>query len=90
MPETQAGFRTGRKTCDQITNLRWIMEGAQEYQTEFYICFIDYSKAFDCVNHEKLWNVLQEMGVSAHSIVLIKNLYTNQQTSAKTEYGKTN
>ncbi|CAF1561825.1 unnamed protein product, partial [Adineta steineri] len=90
MPVTQAGFRKGRGTRDQIANLRWVMEKAREYQKEFYLCFIDYSKAFDCVDHEKLWGVLMEMGVPKHLIILMKNLYTNQQASVKTEYGNTN
>jgi hypothetical protein len=71
MPVTQAGFRKGRGTRDQIANLRWLMEKAREYQKEFYLCFIDYSKAFDCVDHQKLWSVLLEMGVPKHLIILI-------------------
>ncbi|CAF3391752.1 unnamed protein product [Rotaria socialis] len=90
MPVTQAGFRKGRGTRDQIANLRWLMEKAREYQKEFYLCFIDYSKAFDCVDHEKLWSVLLEMGVPKHLIILMKNLYTNQQATVKTDYGNTN
>ena len=89
MADTQAGFRTGRGTRDQIANLRWILEKTREFQKEFYICFIDYSKAFDCVNHEKLWNILMEMGVPSHLIILIRNLYTEQQASVRTEHGKT-
>ncbi|CAF4112945.1 unnamed protein product, partial [Rotaria magnacalcarata] len=89
MPVTQARFRKGRGTRDQIVNLRWLMEKVREYQKEFYLCFIDYSKAFDFANYEKLWSVLLEMGVSKHLIILMKNLYTNQQASAKTEYGNT-
>jgi hypothetical protein len=90
MPDTQAGFRKGRGTRDQIANLRWIIEKAREYQKEFYLCFIDYSKAFDCVDHEKLWFILKEMGVPTHLIVFMKNLYTDQQASVTTEYGNTN
>ncbi|CAF1550752.1 unnamed protein product [Rotaria magnacalcarata] len=90
MPVTQAGFRKGSGTRDQIANLRWLMEKAREYQKEFYLCFIDYSKAFDCVDHEKLWSVLLEMGVPKHLIILMKNLYTNQQATVKTDYGNTN
>ncbi|CAF3322374.1 unnamed protein product [Rotaria socialis] len=89
MPITQARFRKGRGTCDQIANLRWLMGKAREYQKEFYLCFIYYSKTFDCVNHEKLWSVLLEMGVPKHLIILVKNLYTNQQASVTTEYGNT-
>ena len=90
MPDTRASFRTGRGTRDQIANLRGIVGKAREYQKEFYLYFIDYSKAFDCVDHQKLWNVLKEMRVPTHLIVLIKNLYTNQPASVKTEYEKTN
>ncbi|CAF4950873.1 unnamed protein product, partial [Rotaria socialis] len=89
MPATQARLRKGRGTRDQIANIRWLMEKTREYQKEFYLCFIDYSKAFDCVDHEKLWSVLLEMGVPKHLIILMKNLYTNQQASVKTDYGNT-
>ena len=89
MPVTQAGFRKGRGTRDYIANLRWIIENAREYQKTFYLCFIDYSKAFDCVDHKKLWSVLLEMGVPKHLIIFMKNLYTNQQASVKTDYGNT-
>ncbi|CAF1405230.1 unnamed protein product [Adineta ricciae] len=90
LPATQAGFRKGRGTHDQIANLRWLMKKAREYQEEFYLCFIIYSKAFDCVVHEKLWPVLLEMGVPKHLIILMKNLYTNQQATVKTDYENTN
>ena len=75
MPVTQAGFQKGRGTRDQIANLRWLMGKARKYRKEFYLCFIDYSKVFGCVDHEKLWSVLLEMGVPKHLIVLVKNLY---------------
>jgi hypothetical protein len=84
MTVTQTGFQKGRETRDQIENLRWLMEKAREYQKEFYLCFID------CVDHKKLWTALLKMGVSKHLIVLMKNLYTNQQASVKTDYGNTN
>ncbi len=89
LSETQAGFRKGRGTRDQIANLRWIMETAREYQQELYMCFIDYSKAFDCVDHNKLWNILMEMGVPLHLVTLMKNLYTNQEAAVRTEFGLT-
>ncbi|CAF3395594.1 unnamed protein product [Rotaria socialis] len=73
----------------EILNLRWLTGKAREYQKGFYLCFIDYIKAFDCVDHEKLWSVLLKMGVPKHLIVLMKNLHTNQQSSVKTEYGNT-
>ncbi|CAF2127266.1 unnamed protein product [Rotaria magnacalcarata] len=90
LPDTQAGFRKGRGTRDQIANLRWIIEKAREHQKNFYLCFLDYSKAFDCVDHTKLWSVLTKMGIPTHLIVLIKNLYSNPQATVKTEYGNTN
>lgn len=89
LSETQAGFRKGRGTRDQIANLRWIMETAREYQKELYMCFIDYSKAFDCVDHNKLWNILMEMGVPLHLVTLMKSLYTNQEAAVRTEFGLT-
>ena len=90
LPDTQAGFRKGRGTHDQIANLRWIIEKVRERQKRFYLCFSDYSKAFDCVDHAKLWSVLTNIGIPTHLIVLIKNLYSKQQATVKTEYGKTN
>lgn len=89
LPDVQAGFRKGRGTRDQIENLRWIMEKAREFQKEIFLCFIDYSKAFDCVRHTRLWNVLQQIGIPQHLIELIKNWYANQEATVKTEYGNT-
>ena len=66
LPDIQAGFRKGRGTRDQIANIRWIMEKAREFQKSIYLCFIDYAKAFDCVDHNKLWTILQEMGIPDH------------------------
>ena len=66
LPDAQAGFRKGRGTRDQIANIRWIMEKAREFQKKFYFCFIDYAKAFDCVDHNKLWKILKEMGIPEH------------------------
>jgi hypothetical protein len=87
--EEQAGFRKGRGTRDQIANIRWILESAMEYGKTIVMCFIDYSTAFDCVDHSRLWNTLRSMGVPEHFIVLIKSLYTNQEAALQTEYGNT-
>ncbi|CAF1583727.1 unnamed protein product [Didymodactylos carnosus] len=89
LPDVQAGFRKGRGTRDQIANIRWIMEKAREYQKEFYFCFIDYTKAFDCVDHDKLWEILKEMGIPKHLIHLMKSLYENQEATVRTEHGDT-
>ena len=66
LPDVQAGFRKGRRTRDQIANIHWIIEKAREFQKNIYFCFIDYAKAFDCVDHNKLWKILREMGISDH------------------------
>jgi hypothetical protein len=87
MSEEQAGFRKGRGTRDQIANIRWILERALEYGKTIFMCFIDYSKAFDCVDHSRLWNTLRSMGVPEHLIVLIKSLCTKQEAAVRTEYG---
>ena len=75
LPDVQAGFRKGRGTRDQIANIRWIMEKAREFPKHIYFCFIDYAKAFDSVDHNKLWKILQEMGIPNHLICLLRNLY---------------
>ena len=72
LPEVEAGFRKGRGTRDQIANIRWIIKTAREYQKNMYFCIIDYAKAFDCVDHKKLWKILQEMGIPDHLICLFK------------------
>ena len=82
-PDVQAGFRKGRGTRDQIANIRWIMEKAREFQKNIYFCFIDYAKAFDCVDHNKLWKILKEMGISDHLICLLINLYAGQEATVK-------
>ena len=74
LPDVQAGFSKGRRTRDQIANIRWIMEKAREFQKNIYFCFIDYAKAFDCVDHNKLWEILKEMGLSEHLTCLLRNL----------------
>ena len=75
LPDVQAGFRKGRGTRDQIANICWIMEKAREFQKNIYFCFIDYAKAFDCVDHNKLRKILKEMGIPDHLICLLRNLY---------------
>ena len=83
-PDVQAGFRKGRGTRDQIANIHWIMEKAREFQKNIYFCFIDYAKAFDCVDHNKLWKILQEMGITDHPTCLLRNLYTDQEATVRT------
>ena len=85
----QARFRKGRGTRDQIANIRWIMEKASEFQKNIYFCFIDYAKAFDCVDHNKLWKILQEMGIPDHLTCLLKNLYAGQEATVRTGHGTT-
>ena len=75
LPAVQTGFRKGRGTRDQIANIYWILEKAREFQKNIYFCFIDYTKAFDCVDHIKLWKILQEMGIPDHLTCLLRNLY---------------
>ena len=81
----QAGFRKGRGTRDQIANIRWIIEKAKEFQKN--ICFIDYTKAFDCVDHNKLWKILQEMGIPDHFTCLLRNLYAGQEATVGSGHG---
>ena len=81
LPDIQAGFRKGRGTRDQIANIRWIMEKAKEFQKSIYFCFIDYAKAFDCVDHNKLWKILKEMGIPDLLTCLLRNLYASQEAS---------
>ena len=89
LPDVQAGFRKGRRTRDQIANICWIMEKAREFQKNIYFCFIDYAKAFDCVNHSKLWKILQEMGIPDHLTCLLRNLYAGQEAAVRTGHGTT-
>ena len=81
LPDVQAGIRKGRGTRDQIANICWIIKKAREYQRNIYFCFIDYAKATDCVDHNKLWKILQEMGIPDHFTCLLRNLYTGQEAS---------
>ena len=89
LPGIQAGFRRGRRTRDQIANIRWIIEKAREFQKNIYFCFIDCSKAFDYVDHNKLWNILQEMGIPNHLLCLLRNLYAGQEATVRTGHGTT-
>ena len=89
LPDVQAGFRKGRGTRDQIANIRWIMEKAREFQKNIYFCFIDYAKAFDCVDHNKLWKILKEMGIPDHLTCLLRNLYAGQEATVRTGHGTT-
>ena len=86
LPDVQAGFRKGRGTRHQIANIRWIMEKAREFQKNIYFCFNDYAKAFDCVDHNKLWKILQEMRIPDHLTCLLRNLYAGQETTVRTGF----
>ena len=89
LPDVQAGFRKGRGTRDQIANIRWIIEKAREFQKNIYFCFIDYPKALDCVDHNKLWKILQEMGIPDYFTCLLRNLYVCQEATVITGHGTT-
>ena len=89
LPDVQAGFRKGRGTRDQIANICWIIEKAKEFQKNIYFCFIDYAKAFDCVDHNKLWKILEEMGIPDHLTCLLRNLYAGQEATVRTGHETT-
>ena len=89
LPDVQAGFRKGRGTRDEIANICWIVEKAKEFQRNIYFCFIDYAKAVDCVDHNKLWKVLIEMGVPDHLTCLLGNLYAGKEATVRTGHGTT-
>ena len=89
LPDAQAGFRKGRGTRDQIANICWIIEKAIEFQKTIHFCFIDYAKAFDCVDHNKLWKILQEMELPNHLTGLLRNLYAGQEATVRTGHGTT-
>ena len=89
LPDVQAGFRKGRGTRDQIANICWIMEKARKFQKNIYFCFMDYAKAFDCVDHNKLWKILKEMGIPDHQTCLLRNLYAGQEATVRTGHGTT-
>ena len=87
--DVQAGFGKGRGTRGQIANIHWIIEKTGEFQKSIYFCFIDYTKAFDCVDHNKMWKILKEMGIPDHLICLLRNLYAGQEATVRTEHGTT-
>ena len=88
-PDVTARFRKGRGTRNQIANIRWIIEKARDFQKNVYFCFIDYTKAFDCVDHNKLWKILKEMGIPDHLTCLLRNLYAGQEATVRTGHGTT-
>ena len=85
LPDVQAGFRKDRETRDQIAKIQWIIEKAREFQKNTYLYFIDYTKAFDCVDHNKLWQILQEMGIPGHLTCLLRNLYAGQEATVRNQ-----
>ena len=89
LPDVQAGFRKGRETRDQIANIHWIIKKARELQKNIYFCFIDYAKAFDCMDHNKLWKILKEMGIPDHLTCLLRNLYADQEATVRTGHRRT-
>ena len=89
LPDVQASFRKGRESRDQIANICWVMEKAREFQKNINFCFIDYAKAFDCVDHNKLWKILKKMGIPDLLTCLLRNLYKGQETTVRTGHGTT-
>ena len=89
LPDVQTGFRKGRGTRDQIANICWIIEKAREFQKSIYFCFIDYSKAFHSVDHNKLWKILKELGIPDYLTCLLRNLYISQEATVRTGHGTT-
>ena len=89
LPDVQAGFRKGRGTTDQIANIHWITKKAREFQKNIYFCFIDYAKDFDCVDHNKFWKILKEMGMLDHLTCLMRNLYASQEATIRTGHRTT-
>ena len=89
LPDVQAGFRKARGTRDQIANICWIMEKATEFQKNIYFCFIDYTKAFDYVDHNKSWKILKELRIQDHPTCLLRNLYAGQEATVRTGHGTT-
>ena len=90
LPDVQAGFRKGRGTRNQFVNIFWITENAREFQKNIYFCFITYTKDFDCVDHNKLWKILKQMGMPDHLTHPLRNLYTGQEATVRTGHGTTN
>ena len=89
LPDVQAVFRKGRRTRDQTASIRWIIEKAREFQKNIYFFLIDYTKAFDCMDHNKLWNILKEMGIPDHLTCLLRNPYAGQEATVRTGHGTT-
>ena len=89
IPDVQAGFGKGRGTRGQIANICWIIEKAREFQKNIFFCFIEYAKAFDCVDHNRLWKILKEMGISDHLFCLLRNLYASQEATVRIRQGGT-
>ena len=89
LPDVQSGFRKGSGTKDQTANIHWIIKKAREFQKNIYYCFIDYANAFDCVDHNKLWKILKDMGISDHLTCLFRNLYAGQEATVRTGHGTT-
>ena len=89
LPDVQAGFRKGRGTRDQIANIRWIIKKAREFKKNIYFCFIDYAKAFDCADHNKLWKILREMAIPDHLTCFLRHLCVAQEATVRTGHGTT-
>ena len=89
IPDVQAGFRKGRGARDQIANICWIIKKAREFQKNIYFCFIDYAKAFDCMDYNKMWKILKNMGIPGHLTCPLRNLYAGQEATARTGHGTT-
>ena len=89
LPDVEAGFKKARGTRDQFANICWINKKARDFQKNIFFCFIDYAKAFDCVDHKKLWKILKEMGISGHLTCLLRNLYAGKEATVRTRHGKT-
>ena len=89
LPDVQAGFRKGRGTRGQIASIPWIIKKAREFQKNIYFCFIDYAKAFDYVDHNKMWKILKEIGIPDHLTCLLRNLYAGQEATVRTGHGRT-
>ena len=89
IPNVEAGFRKGRGTRDQIVNIHWIIKKVREFQKSIYFCFTNYTKSFDCVNHNKMWGILKELGTPDHLIYLLRNLYAGQEATVRTGHGTT-
>ena len=87
LPYVQPGFRKGRGTRNQIANIQWVIEKVREFQKNIYFCFIDYGIAFDCMDHNKLWKILKEVGIPEHLICLLKNMFSGQEATVKTRLG---